>query len=240
MKIYLLNIGELIRESHESRFSELLPKLDETRREKVLAAKTPQVRAAELGAGLLLQKAVQDRLVQKADCGAVRGFAQEISQGSPPDGVLCTVSGLASQLEAPLALTYHYGKKGKPFFKEIPLFFSLSHSGDYVLCAVSCRELGADIQRLQPVDVLKLSRRFYSEPECLALERCADEKEMQRLFFELWSRKEAWGKLTGKGVAAVLGQDLTSGKAAQDIEWAAASPPEGYALAVCVRRKHSV
>lgn len=156
------------------------------------------------------------------------------------DGVLCTVSGLASQLKAPLALTYRYGEKGKPFFKEIPLFFSLSHSGDYVLCAVSRREIGADIQKLQPVDVLKLSRRFYSEPECLALERCADEKEMQRLFFELWSRKEAWGKLTGKGVAAVLGQDLRSGKAVQDIEWAAASPPEGYTVAACVRRKHSV
>ncbi len=232
MKIYLLNVGELIRESNESRITELLPKLDEARREKVLTAKTPGTRGAELGAGLLLQKAVQDRLDQKADYGAVWGESL--------DGVLCTVSGLASQLKAPLALTYRYGEKGKPFFKEIPLFFSLSHSGDYVLCAVSRREIGADIQKLQPVDVLKLSRRFYSEPECLALERCADEKEMQRLFFELWSRKEAWGKLTGKGVAAVLGQDLRSGKAVQDIEWAAASPPEGYTVAACVRRKHSV
>lgn len=232
MKIYLLNVGELIRESNESRITELLPKLDEARREKVLTAKTPGTRGAELGAGLLLQKAVQDRLDQKADYGAVWGVSL--------DGVLCTVSGLASQLKAPLALTYRYGEKGKPFFKEIPLFFSLSHSGDYVLCAVSRREIGADIQKLQPVDVLKLSRRFYSEPECLALERCADEKEMQRLFFELWSRKEAWGKLTGKGVAAVLGQDLRSGKAVQDIEWAAASPPEGYTVAACVRRKHSV
>ena len=232
MKIYLLNVGELIRESNESRITELLPKLDEARREKVLTAKTPGTRGAELGAGLLLQKAVQDRLDQKADYGAVWGESL--------DGVLCTVSGLASQLKAPLALTYRYGEKGKPFFKEIPLFFSLSHSGDYVLCAVSRREIGADIQKLQPVDVLKLSRRFYSEPECLALERCADEKEMQRLFFDLWSRKEAWGKLTGKGVAAVLGQDLRSGKAVQDIEWAAASPPEGYTVAACVRRKHSV
>lgn len=232
MKIYLLNVGELIRESNESRITELLPKLDEARREKVLTAKTPGTRGAELGAGLLLQKAVQDRLDQNADYGAVWGESL--------DGVLCTVSGLASQLKAPLALTYRYGEKGKPFFKEIPLFFSLSHSGDYVLCAVSRREIGADIQKLQPVDVLKLSRRFYSEPECLALERCADEKEMQRLFFELWSRKEAWGKLTGKGVAAVLGQDLRGGKAVQDIEWAAASPPEGYTVAACVRRKHSV
>lgn len=231
MKIYLLNVGELIRESNESRITELLPKLDKARREKVLTAKTPGTRGAELGAGLLLQKAVQDRLDQKADYGAV--------WGESPDGVLCTVSGLASQLEVPLALTYRYGEKGKPFLKEIPLFFSLSHSGDYVLCAVSCREIGADIQKLQPVDVLKLSRRFYSEPEYHALKHCADEKERQRFFFELWSRKEAWGKLTGEGVAAVLGQDLAGGDAAQGIEWMAVLPPEGYAAAVCVRRKHS-
>lgn len=231
MKTYLLNVGELTRERNESRITELLPKLDEARREKVLAAKTPGIRAAELGAGLLLQKVVRDWLDQKTDDDAAQGS----SKGSS-DRILCTVSGLGAQTEAPLALAYRYGEKGKPYFREIPLFFSLSHSGEYVLCAVSRREVGADIQKLQPTDVLKLAGRFYSEPEYLALERCADEKERQRFFFELWSRKEARGKLTGEGVAAVLGQDLAWGDAAQGVEWITVMPPEGYAAAVCVRR----
>lgn len=218
MKIYLLNVDELIRESNEDQLELLLSRLDNVRREKVLAAKTIRTRAAELGAGLLLQKAVQDLQEQETDCS-----------------VLCTVSGLASQLKSPLALTYCYGEKGKPYFQEIPLFFSLSHSGDYVLCAVSCREIGADIQKLQPVDVLKLAGRFYAQPEYLALKCCEDEAKRQRLFFELWSRKEAWGKLTGEGVAAVLGRDLRSAEIEQDIEWTAVLPPEGYALAACVR-----
>ncbi len=226
MKIYLLNVGELIRESDGSRFEVLLSKLDEARREKVLSAKTPQARAAELGAGLLLQRVVKDCQDQKKDYSAVRGEC--------PNGVLCTVPDLVSQLKAPLSLTYRYGEKGKPYFQEIPLFFSLSHSGEYVLCGVSCREIGADIQKLQPTDVLKLAKRFYSEPECLALERCESVEARQRFFFELWSRKEAWGKLTGEGVAAVLGQDLVSRDAAPDIEWAVISPPEGYTVAVCV------
>lgn len=236
MEIYLLNVNELMQACDESRFTALLSRLDKVRREKVLSAKMPWVRAAELGAGLLLQKAAQDWQNQKTDYGA----AQRFSLKKSPDGVLCTVSDLVSQLTEPLALTYRYGEKGKPYFQEIPLFFSLSHSGEYVLCAVSCREVGADIQKLQPADVWKLAKRFYSEAECLALKRCESEEERQRLFFELWSRKEAYGKLTGTGVATVLGQDFGSGAAVPDIEWAAVSPPQGYTAAVCVRRKDSV
>lgn len=232
MEIYLLNVEELIREGDDSRFGALMPKLDEARREKILAAKTPQTRAAELGAGLLLQKAARDWLNKRTDYGAARGEFQRESL----DGVLCTVSGLFTELPEPLALTYRYGEKGKPYFQEIPLFFSLSHSGEYVLCAVSGREIGADIQKFQPTDVLKLAKRFYAEPECLALERCEGMEAQRRLFFELWSRKEALGKLTGEGVTAALGQDMNGGDAAQGLEWAVVSPPTGYAMAACVRR----
>lgn len=228
MKIYLLSVGELIRERDEGRVEALLHKLDGTRREKVLSAGTPQAKAAALGAGLLLQKAARDWLNKKMLCGAARGEA--------PGGVLCTTSGLLSELPEPLALTYRRGEKGKPYFQELPMFFSLSHSGEYVLCAASGREIGADIQKIQPADILKLAKRFFAEPEYLGLERCKSEEERRRLFFELWSRKEAYGKLTGEGVAAALGQDLRSGNAGQDAEWAVLSPPEGYTAAVCVRR----
>lgn len=236
MEIYFLYIDELIREDNESRTKELLFKLDADRQEKVLSAKLPRAKAAELGAGLLLQKAAQDWQKQKTNYGADRGPSLEES----PDGVFYTVTELASQLAEPLALTYRYGEQGKPYFREIPLFFSLSHSGEYVLCAVSCREIGADIQKLQPAEVWKLAKRFYAESECLALEQCISEEERRRLFFALWSRKEAYGKLMGTGVAAVLGEDMGSKAAPPDIEWAAVSPPEGYTMAVCVRRENSV
>lgn len=222
--IYLLNVEELIQGGEESRFETLLSKLDETRRQKVLSAKTQRTKAAELGAGLLLQRAAQDWLEQRTNYGE-----------EYPDSVPCTVLGLFSRLKAPLSLTYRYGEKGKPYFQEIPLFFSLSHSGEYVLCAVSPQEIGADIQKLQPADVLKLGKRFYAESEYLALECCESAKERQRLFFGLWSRKEAYGKLTGEGVAAVLGKDLGSGDPGRNAEWKEISPPEGYAAAVCLK-----
>lgn len=219
MNIYLLNIEELIQGDADLRADSMLHKVDEARREKVLSAKTDQGKAAELGAGLLLQKAVQDWKKDKPEQSLrIRSY---------------TVSDLSSELTEPFHLTYRYGDKGKPYFENIPLFFSLSHSGEYVLCAVSRQEVGADIQRIQSADVLKLANRFFSEPECRALERCESDREQQGLFFGLWSRKEAYGKLTGEGVTAVLGKDVQSADAKRDVEWIDVSPPEGYALAVC-------
>lgn len=222
MNIYLLNIEELIQGDAGIPADSMLHKVDETRREKVLSAKTAQGKAAELGAGMLLQKAVQD-------------WKRDKPQQSPRIR-FCTVSGLSSELKEPLPLTYRYGDKGKPYFENIPLFFSLSHSGEYVLCVVSRQEVGADIQKIQSADVMKLAKRFFSEPECRALERCESDREQQGLFFGMWSRKEAYGKLTGEGVTAVLGKDVQSADAKRDVEWIDVSPPEGYALAVCRTR----
>ncbi|MCM1025428.1 MAG: 4'-phosphopantetheinyl transferase superfamily protein [Roseburia sp.] len=254
MELYLLDVGELMHEDAGNRLEELLLLLDETRQKKALAAGTSRARAAELGAGLLLQKAALDW-----EDGVLRGGEKRMRLGLDSEepeeiSMRCTVSGLCSELtevfsrrcagsglqaEPPGAfpLRYRYGEKGKPYFADFSLFFSLSHSGDYVLCAVARREIGADLQRLQPVDVGKLARRFFSEPERLALERCKDDGERQRLFFELWTRKEAYGKLTGAGVATALGRDMLSadcGNFPQPVRWIPFSPPPGYAAAVCV------
>lgn len=243
MEIYLLNVGELIQGSVGPHMEFMLQKLDEARREKVMSARTAQGKAAELGAGLLLQKAVQDwRREKHEDCpeksgDAVRGA---VLPGKSPQIRFCTVSELLSELAEPIPLTYRYGERGKPYFENIPLFFSISHSGEYVLCAVSRRELGADIQKIQSADVLKLAKRFFSESECRTLEGCESHRERQRLFFGFWARKEAYGKLTGEGVTAVLRKDMQNTDAKRDMEWMDVSPPEGYALAVCrLTDKHS-
>lgn len=227
MDIYLLDVGELIQDRVEVQFASMLRRVDETRREKVMAAKTPQGRAAQLGAGLLLQRAVRD-WQEKGGAGVL-----EEKPGQEPRIQRLEVCSLISEVSFPLSLNYRYGSQGKPYFKELPLFFSLSHSGEYVLCAVSRREVGADIQRLTSVNELKLANRFFSEPERRILERCESALERRRLFFGFWARKEAWGKLTGEGVAAALQKDMQGADAGQDMEWADFVPPEGYAAAVC-------
>lgn len=243
MEIYLLDVGELIQGGVGPHMESMLQKLDEVRREKVMSAKNALGKAAELGAGLLLQRAVRDWRRDKPEDGSGEGGEMArgaVLPGQSPQIRFCTVSELLSELAEPLSLTYRYGEKGKPYFENIPLFFSLSHSGEYVLCAVSGRELGADIQKIQSADVLKLAKRFFSESECRILEGCESHRERQRLFFGFWTRKEAYGKLTGEGIAATLREDMRSTDEKRDMEWVDVSPPEGYALAVCrLTGKHS-
>lgn len=85
-------------------------------------------------------------------------------------------------------------KTGKPYLPDHPEFqFSLSHSGDWAICAVGISPVGADIQRIQPVsDTLKA--RFFS-PEEQAL--CTGDAASIRLF----CAREAHGKLTGAGIS---------------------------------------
>lgn len=108
-----------------------------------------------------------------------------------------------------LPLAYKYGENGKPYFTDLPFYFNLSHSGDYVLCVLAMEEIGADIQRQEGKDVKKLAGRFYSPDEAAAIERAEEAGGAgEKLFYRLWARKEAYGKLTGRGVAAVLKEDF--------------------------------
>ncbi len=84
---------------------------------------------------------------------------------------------------------------GKPYFENLPLYFSNSHSGTRVAIAVSDRPVGVDIERKR--DVRKgLSERFFTE------------KEQKCDFFEIWTKKEAYGKCKG-GLSKVLSTDVT-------------------------------
>jgi len=195
---------------------EALRKVDSVRRRKAEALKSRPVRAASLGAGLLLQKAVMDL----GDSGA-------------PTVIRLTLRELLGQLTAPRELAYRYGEKGKPYLADIPLYFSLSHSGRFVLCAVSGREIGADIQKIRKGSEERIARRFFAAQEQEALAACSDEEARLRLFYELWAKKEAYGKLTGQGIASAVLESVLSG---QGIEWATVDVPEAYAAAVCMRR----
>ena len=63
---------------------------------------------------------------------------------------------------------------GKPVLKDCTnLFFNISHSGDYAVCAVSKQPVGIDIERIgayQP----NVARRVCSDAEQKLLEQCED------------------------------------------------------------------
>ncbi len=116
--------------------------------------------------------------------------------------------------------------KGKPYFPTVPnVHFSLSHTDTHVMCAISDRPVGCDIQLVRQVSE-RLKHRTCTEKELEVFD-----------FFQLWTLKESWIKLNGG-----LDRDLI------DIEFAGTPdntiPPkpavsarlyefEGYIAAVC-------
>ncbi len=113
---------------------------------------------------------------------------------------LCRELGLLPKEKGAFSIGYREG--GKPFLREGEgLFFNLSHSGDYVCCAVGREETGVDIQVHTKVRQ-SLPERFFTQEDNRRLKEAGMEREA--LFFRMWSIKESYLKLTGKGIGAGL------------------------------------
>lgn len=84
---------------------------------------------------------------------------------------------------------------GKPFAKDLPVHFSVSHSGNMVVCAVSDREIGIDIEKIRPIN-LKAAKKFATEKELEYI------YSGENRFFEIWTLKEAYFKCIGTGLGA--------------------------------------
>ncbi len=84
---------------------------------------------------------------------------------------------------------------GKPVAKG-GICFNLSHSGSYVLLALSDFDVGCDIERVKQVQPLRLGKTVFCKNELELLEGSADRLSA---FYSLWTRKEALIKCTGEG-----------------------------------------
>lgn len=89
---------------------------------------------------------------------------------------------------------------GKPQIEG--LFFNLSHSGELVICAVSGKAVGCDVEQ-QGKAPRNLAKRFFCENEQRYLSRVADDKYDEALY-RLWTLKESYMKYTGEGMRLPL------------------------------------
>ena len=99
-------------------------------------------------------------------------------------------------LSAAEPLEISRGEAGKPRIAGGPEF-SLSHSGEQVLCALSDEAVGADLQQLRPYNPA-LVRRFFTAEEAIWLEK---QRDQDQAFSLLWSLKESYLKFLGCGIA---------------------------------------
>ena len=125
---------------------------------------------------------------------------------------------LAAYLDVEASLlVFGEGAQGKPFL-DAPahgrsLRFSLSHSSDLALVAVSQgREVGVDVEHVRPrVDLDGFAARYFSPRERDALARVPSGDRL-RAFFEIWTLKEAYLKACGDGLLRALDAfDVTVG-----------------------------
>lgn len=129
-------------------------------------------------------------------------------------GVLRSI--LARYLEVePAAIEFRYGAHGKPSLAESPggrdVRFNLSHSYGWALHAFAVgREVGVDVERIRPeTDILGIARHSFSPVEVEAL-TSLPEGQRREAFFNCWTRKEAFIKAHGEGIALGLSRfDVT-------------------------------
>ncbi|MBR1742986.1 MAG: 4'-phosphopantetheinyl transferase superfamily protein [Lachnospiraceae bacterium] len=101
-----------------------------------------------------------------------------------------------------LEICYH--ENGKPYLgNRNGVFFNLSHSGEYVICAVSEKEVGCDVEKISEYRE-GVAKRFFSSSEYEMLLDLKTEQEKAEIFFRLWTLKESYIKAIGKGLSMPL------------------------------------
>lgn len=173
LNIYLADLTGL-----EDFYDEKVNVLHQERAEKLSAYKMSADRIRGLGAGLLLEKGLEDYLR------------------------IC----LPKDENGRCIIRYGYGPQGKPYLKDYPYIqFSLSHSGNVAVLALSDSEVGLDVQEYRGYNE-KIANRFYHEKEIKMLESVSEPEKKERLFYKIWTCKESYIKYTGKG----MGEELKS------------------------------
>ena len=104
----------------------------------------------------------------------------------------------------PRELRFVTGEQGKPALEDGALEFNVSHSGDRVAIAIARgMPVGIDVEleSRRMHNLLGMARRFFSPLETRAVEEAEDPA---RVFFTIWTAKEAVIKAVGGGLAINL------------------------------------
>jgi len=107
---------------------------------------------------------------------------------------------------SPVDLIFDYGPHGKPSLvlseEKSLVNFNVAHSKDTALYAFSReRQLGIDIEFIRDkTDYIGISKNWFRTSELKKLKACSEDQR-RRCFFRGWTRKEAYLKALGEGIA---------------------------------------
>ena len=152
--------------------------------------------------------------------------------------------------QAPQHIAFRYAAFGKPSLAEGHWQFNVSHSAQHALVAVSRAVVGVDLER---VHCSEADLPGLIDLVCHAQERAAldllDGAARQALFYQIWTRKEAYCKAQGKGLQDNLRaihampaeggawRRVHEGQALSDFHVIDIAAAPGYQASLCSERK---
>ncbi len=87
--------------------------------------------------------------------------------------------------------------RGKPYFQDGKVHFSISHTKSHVFCALSDRPVGVDAEALDREINLALAEKILSSAE---MEQYGNAEDKRRALLTFWVLKEAAAKCSGEGL----------------------------------------
>lgn len=140
-------------------------------------------------------------------------------QSAASEALLCYA---AKKEGVPLPLDIKTEPGGKPYADN--LNFSISHSGEMVLLAVSAYKVGVDIQKINKNQNLKSAKKILTPAEAENIDVST--------FFKYFTMKESYFKMTGEGLP-LSPKPFTDFKKCYFKTW----EKFGYAISVCSPEK---
>jgi len=101
-------------------------------------------------------------------------------------------------------IKFEKNKYGKPYLKEYPKFnFNISHSGDFVICAIDNKPIGIDIEEKKHIEYEEIAKNFFDISEFDYIVNQDLNIQLSK-FYEIWTLKESYIKCCGQGLSMPL------------------------------------
>lgn len=100
-------------------------------------------------------------------------------------------------------IKFTYNLYGKPYIEGLNLFFNISHSFQWIVCAIHEAPVGIDIEMIRPIDLHIIMKNIFSDIEYADLLK-KGEADQLLYFYDLWTLKESYIKAIGKGLSITL------------------------------------
>ena len=186
IKLYLMEAAPL---HNKDIWEKAFVLADSDRKERIARMRQDKSRVLCMAASLLLSYSVAEHIY--------------MSREQLKDAAICLKEVKAQDALAILSdsdpLKIEITPRGKPFLKEHRgLFYNLSHSGEYAICALSDKEVGVDIQKWRGITQTGIADRILHEKERETFSW--DKEGSEEEFFRYWAAKEAYVKCSGEGL----------------------------------------